>query len=396
MIGREDALQKIAAAAWQLPTQSIPLEHASGRVLAEDVYSDVDLPPFPKSSMDGYACRAEDAFETLRVLEHIPAGSVPTHPITPGTCSKIMTGAPVPEGADCILIVEEVAPLDDHHIRFTGTTPKSNICPQGEDVQTGDVVLRPGLRLSPAHLPVLASVGCTHPTVSAQPRVTVFATGDELVPWATVPPAGKIRNSNSIQLSHLAQCAGAVATDRGIAPDARERMIQQWDEALEEDDVIISTGGVSMGDYDLVPEILQHHGFDIHFDRVAIQPGKPVLFGTRGTQACFGLSGNPVSSYLQFMLFVTPFLLRLQGHTHRPPGLPVILGQDFTRKNGAREGWIPVALNEAHQAVPITFHGSAHIHSFTAADGLIAFPAGTTQLHAGDSVFLRLLHGNDT
>jgi len=396
MISREDALRSIATAAWQLPTISIPLEHAHGRVLADTVFSDVDMPPFPKSSMDGYACRTTDAFNTLRVLEHIPAGRVPSHPITPGTCSKIMTGAPVPEGADCILIVEEVEVLDEKTIRFTGDSPKSNICPQGEDIQTGDAVLQAGLRLDAAHLPVLASVGCTHPTVYAQPRVTVFATGDELVPWDTQPPPGKIRNSNSIQLTHLAQRAGAVATDRGIAPDQRAAMIERWERALECDDVIISTGGVSMGDYDLVPEILQHHGFDIHFDRVAIQPGKPVLFGTRGTKACFGLSGNPVSSYLQFLLFVTPFLLHLQGHDSRAPGLPVTLGQDFTRKNGAREGWIPVALNAKLQAVPITFHGSAHIHAFTAADGLIAFPVGITQLHAGDSVFLRLLNGSNT
>lgn len=396
MISREDALRSIANAAWQLPITSIPLEHAQGRVLADTVYSDVDMPPFPKSSMDGYACRTEDAFDTLRVLEHIPAGRVPTLPITPGTCSKIMTGAPVPAGADCILIVEEVEVLDDETVRFTGEHPRSNICPQGEDIRTGDAVLRAGIRLDSAHLPVLASVGCTQPSVYAQPRVTVFATGDELVPWDTQPPPGKIRNSNSIQLTHLAQRAGAVATDRGIAPDAREPMIKQWEEALEEDDVIVSTGGVSMGDYDLVPEILQHHGFDVHFDRVAIQPGKPVLFGTRGTKACFGLSGNPVSSYLQFLLFVTPFLLRLQGHETRPPGLPVTLGQDFTRKNGAREGWIPVSLNADHQAVPITFHGSAHIHAFTAADGLIAFPTGITQLHAGDSVLLRLLNGCNT
>lgn len=396
MISREDALQRIAAATWQLPTTSIPLEHAHGRVLASTVYSDVDIPPFPKSSMDGYACRTEDAFLPLRVLEHIPAGSVPTRPITPGTCSKIMTGAPVPQGADCILMVEEVVPLDDGHIRFTGDKTKSNICPQGEDIRTGDVVLQPGLCLQAAHLPVLASVGCNAPAVFDQPRVTVFATGDELVSWDTMPPAGKIRNSNSIQLTRLAREAGAVATDRGIVPDHKESMLHQWQQALETDDVIISSGGVSMGDYDLVPDVLQDLGFNIHFDRVAIQPGKPVLFGTRGAKACFGLSGNPVSSFLQFLLFVTPFLRGLQGHDYRPPGLPVVLGQDFSRKNGAREGWIPVALNADHHAVPITFHGSAHIHAITAAQGLIAFPVGTTQLHAGDSVFLRLLGANDT
>ena len=391
MISREEALRRVVDATWRLPIAEVGLDDAHGRILAQDVFSDVDMPPFDKSSMDGYACRAEDAFAPLRVLEHIPAGCVPTKAITPGTCSKIMTGAPVPDGANAILIVEQVESIDESTIRFTGTETKSNICSQGEDVRAGDHVLHAGTRLEASHLPVLASVGCSHPRVSAQPRVAIMATGDELVPPPEAPSPGKIRNSNSAQLSALATNAGCSASNLGIVPDSMEAMTKAWEDALENHDVVLSTGGVSMGDYDLVPDILKHHGFEVHFDRVGIQPGKPVLFGTRGEKACFGLSGNPVSSFLQFTLFAAPFLWHLQGAQPQQRSLPLPLGQDFTRKNAGREGWVPIRIDDKHRVVPVDFHGSAHIHAFTMADGLITFPKGVTTLAAGALTVIHLL-----
>jgi molybdopterin molybdotransferase len=391
LISREEARQRVLDGARHLPTVTVALENALGRVLGEDVCSDVDLPPFRKSSMDGYACRAEDAFHSLRVLEHIPAGQMPTHPITQDTCSKIMTGAPVPDGADCILIVEEVEELEGGSVQFTGKQPKSNICPQGEDINVGDCVLTAGTRLAAAHLPVLASVGAFQPRVSTRPRVAVMATGDELVPPSEKPPPGKIRNSNSVQLCALATGAGGKATDLGIVADDRASMVAAWERALEDHDVVFSTGGVSMGDYDFVPDILKHHGFEILVERVAIQPGKPVLFARRGDKACFGLSGNPASSYLQFILFAAPFLWKLQGHDYHPPKAPLLLGHTFTRKNGGREGWVPVRIDSNKNIQPVDFHGSAHIHAFSAADGLIAFPVGETSLAAGKSATVRFL-----
>lgn len=391
MISYEDALACVQRIAKPLPTEAEPFAQALNRVLAADVFSDVDMPPFDKSAMDGYACRAADAFSPLRVLEHIPAGQVPTLPILPGTCSKVMTGAPVPAGADCVLMVEQVEEQTDGTVRFTGTEPKSNICPTGEDVRRGDQVLTAGTRLRAQHLPVLAAVGAVHPPVYCRPRVGVMATGDELVSPATQPGAGQIRNSNSVQLAALATEAGAQATDLGIVADNEATMRASWARALESNDVVISTGGVSMGDYDLVPDILQHHGFEVHFDRVAIQPGKPVLFGTRGDRACFGLSGNPVSSFLQFLLFVEPYLDGLQGTASRRRVAPFQLGETFTRRNPGRMGWVPVRLDETHCVRRITFHGSAHINAFTAADGLLAFPVGVDTLAAGEVIGVRLL-----
>lgn len=391
MITYEEAASRVQRAVWRLPAETVSLADALGRVLAAEVRSDVDMPPFNKSSMDGYACRAADAFAPLRVLEHIPAGSVPTMPLTPGTCSKIMTGAPVPEGADCVLVVEQVEEAGDGTVRFTGTEVKSNICAAGEDVRIGDVVLRAGTLLRAQHLPVLASAGAARPEVHGRPRVAVLATGDELVPPADTPGPGQIRNSNSVQLAALAGNAGAAATDLGSVGDGTATMLAAWERALEAHDVVLSTGGVSMGDYDLVPDVLAQLGFEIHFDRVAIQPGKPVLFGTRGRQACFGLSGNPVSSFLQCTLFVTPFLRRLQGcDTSRTP-VPLALGAPFTRRNGGRLGWVPVRIDEAGRVQPVEFHGSAHINAFTGADGLIAFPPGVTALHEGEQAPVHLL-----
>jgi len=391
MITREEALRRVLGTAWQLPPVAVALGHAAGRVLAEDVPSDMDMPPFDKSSMDGYACRAVDAFMPLRVLEHVAAGSLPTQNIGPGTCSKIMTGAPVPEGADCILVVEQVESDAGGTIRFTGTEPKSNICRRGEDLRRGDRVLSRGMRLTSAHLPMLASVGCTRPPVAAQPRVAIIATGTELVPPNETPAPGKIRNSNSVQIASLAAAAGARTTDLGIVTDDWDALSKAWEAALARHDVVISTGGVSMGDYDLVPDILKQHGFDIHFEKVAIQPGKPVLFGTRENKACFGLSGNPVSSFLQFSLFAAPFLWQLQGAAHRPRTAPMVLGETFRRKRAGREAFVPVHLDENHYVLPIEFHGSAHIHSLAHADGLIAFPPDETVLEAGGTVTVHFL-----
>lgn len=391
MIPREDALQRVLLHAWTLESTSTPLRTAVGRVLTEKVCSDVDQPPFNKSSMDGYACRRADIHAPLRVLEHVPAGKVPQHPLSPGTCTKVMTGAPVPKGTDCVLMVEHVEELDDGTVRFTRDETKANICPQGEDVRVGDTLLESGTCLRIAHLPVLASAGVTEVPVARQPRVAILATGDELVSPDLTPPPGKIRNTNSAQLVALVEAAGGVATELGSVSDEHASLTAAWESALAEHDVVISTGGVSMGDYDLVPDILAHHGFEVHFDRVAIQPGKPVLFGTRDRQACFGLSGNPVSSYLQFTLFAAPFLWRLQGVIFEPPVIHLALGTDFTRRNGGREGWVPVRLDGGRAVLPIEFHGSAHIHALTHADGWIAFPKDEVSMVAGRVVAVQLL-----
>ena len=392
MIPFDDALATILDSSWTLPTCAMPLDHCLNRVLAEDVRSDMDMPPFDKSAMDGYACRKQDLPGPLELREVIPAGQAPTQVITADTCSKIMTGAPMPEGADCVIMVEHTEAVDDNHIRFTGETTNPNFCKQGEDVETGDIVLTRGTRLTPQHLPILAMVGAHEPSVYRIPKVAIMATGDELVPIDTKPNTAQIRNSNSYQMEAQAHALGCTVTNYGIIPDDEAIHTQTLEKALQDNDIVLSTGGVSMGDFDLVPDLLKAQGLELLVEKIAIQPGKPMVFALGQEKACFGLSGNPMSSFIQFQLFVRPFLLALQGSNPAPRSVTLPLGETFTRKRGLRMGWVPVSIQEGVTVNKVEFHGSAHISALAHADGIIAFPVGTTTLEKGDSIQVHLLH----
>ena len=385
----DEATAIITSRAWRLPTERAPIGESLLRVLAEDVCSDVNMPPFDKASMDGYACRRVDAFAPLRVVEHIAAGVSPTRALGPGECAKIMTGAPMPPGADCVLIVERVEEAEDGLIRYTGTSVQENFCPCGEDVRVGDWVLAAGRRLQPQDLAVLAAVGYARPQVSGQPRVGIFATGDELAPPDTHPAAAQIRNSNSVQLAALVQLAGGVPVHFGIVRDTAQELGAAFEEAARECDVTLSTGGVSMGDFDLVPEVLEQLGFATHLRRVAIQPGKPMVFATRGDRAFFGLSGNPVSSFVQFELLARPFLAALQGADPAPVEVFLPLTERLHRRHADRMAWVPVRF-EGEGVAPVRFHGSAHAHALCHADGLTRYPAGCHELEVGQRVPVRL------
>ena len=391
MIPLDDAVEIVLSTAWRLPSERVALTDAHGRVLSEAVASDVASPPFNKASMDGYACRAEDAFEVLTVVGVVAAGQTPERGIEPGECMKVMTGAPVPEGADAILIVEEVEAREDTTVRFTGKEARSHITARGHDVMPGDVILNAGARIGPSHLASLANAGCVEPLVSRRPRVGVLATGDELVAPETVPGAGKIRNSNSVQLTAQARRAGAEATDLGIVPDDPDALAAAIRSAAESHDVVLTTGGVSMGDYDHVPGVLEGLGVTLRFQRVAIQPGKPVAFGVLDERAYFGLSGNPYSSLVQFELLARPLLDALQGAPASGRTIPIALAEAITRRNAKRRFFRPVTITADGKARAVEYHGSAHIQSLMEADGLVIVPEGVEGIAAGDHADVRLL-----
>jgi molybdopterin molybdotransferase len=391
MIAFEEAYATMMAQSVCWSTETVSLDQALGRVLAEGILSDMDMPPFNKSAMDGYACRREDLGHSLTVIEEVPAGHFPTKPIRPRQCSKIMTGAPVPEGANCVIMVEETEHTTPQAIRFTGQDTEDYICRRGEDLRTGDCMLRAGDRIGPAHVAILASVGCVTPCVSRQARVGVIATGSELVEPEARPLPAQIRNSNSYQICAQITQVGALPRYYGIVDDCVDALRQVIARAKAENDLILLSGGVSMGDFDLVPDALKDNGFEFLFDSVAMQPGRPTIFGHSDTTFCFGLPGNPVSTFVVFEILVKPFLFQLMGHAYCAPLVTAVLDQPIRRRKAVRMSALPVVFTSPKTVCPIDYHGSAHIGAMTQAQGLITLPVGTTELAQGVDVHVRPL-----
>lgn len=391
MIRFEEALRIVLDEARPLPAERVELADALKRILAMDVASDLDMPPFDKSKMDGYACRRADLGQTLHVLETIPAGRQPTQRIGPGQCSKIMTGAPVPEGADCVIIVECTESCGEDAIRFTGEHTQGNICIKGEDIRTGDIVMRRGTRILERHVAVLATVGCARPLVARRAKVGILATGDELVDPHRVPGLSQIRDSNTVQLHAQVLRVGAIPTCYAIARDNEAVLTERIRRAVAENDVVLLSAGVSVGDYDFGPHVLRSLGFELLFDKVAIKPGKPTVFARSPDCYCFGLPGNPVSTFVQFENLVKPFLFKLMGHDYHPFIVPLRLGSTVRQKEADRASWIPVALTSKGVVTPIEYHGSAHLTALCGAVGLICIPFGVHEIVEGTTVDVRQL-----
>lgn len=392
MITQQEAYDIMMGRARPLDSEPVGLDEALNRVLAEDVQSDMDMPPFVKSAMDGYACRREDMAKQLQVVEVLKAGEVPQRSIGPGECAKIMTGGMVPEGADCVVIVEASEEVDENTVRFTTDSTPDNYCPKGEDIQVGDVVLRAGTRLQSQHIAMLASVGCVRPEVARQPRVGIIATGDELVEPEVKPEVSQIRTSNSHQLVAQVHGAHAIPTYYGIARDTEESLDATLKKAIAESDIVLLSGGVSMGDFDLVPGIMKANGLEILFDEIAVQPGKPTTFAVSDNMYCVGLPGNPVAAFTQFEHLVKPLLYRLMGHDYRPLNLRLPMALARTRKRAVRESWFLAKITGDGTVLPCEFHGSAHVNALCEADVLATMPMGVASLDEGELVTVRTLN----
>ena len=389
MISRKQAERIVLDSARQIDVERVGIDEALGRALAQDVASDIDMPPFDKSAMDGYACRRADLKAQLDVIETIPAGKEPTSAIGPGKCAKIMTGAMVPEGADCVIMKEYVEVIDERTVRFVGKDTATNICFLAEDTSVGDVVLRKGESIKPQHIAILASLGCTSPLVYRRPNVGIVATGDELVEPTEKPGASQIRNSNSYQLVAQVRAAGAIPHYYGIAGDNEEAIDSLFKAALAVNDVVLISGGVSVGDYDLVPGVMRRNGVELLFESIAMKPGKPTHFGASASTFCFGLPGNPVSTFVVFELLVRPFLLKMMGHEFIAPNVLMPLNEAIEKRRTKREAWFPVLLTTEGTVKPVEYHGSAHARALPQADGLICLSAGVNRFEAGTIVHVR-------
>jgi molybdopterin molybdotransferase len=389
----ENALNKVVARVRQSnEIIEVPLWESLGRILATDIFSDMDMPPFNKSAVDGYACRKVDIHHNLKVLEVIAAGQFPTQSIEPNTCSKIMTGAPVPVGADCILMVEEVVEVDAETIRFTGSDTKTNIAIRAEDIKKGNIALAKGVRIEPTHIAIMAAVGLTKVSVAQKPIVSILITGNELVEPKNIPVGSQIRNSNGHQLVAQVINSGASPNYVGIIADTKEETHKAIVNALSISNVLVLTGGVSMGDFDYVPDVLKSMGVDIVFKSIAVQPGKPTLFGMMGDKVIFGLPGNPISSLFQFEMLVKPAILKLMGAAAPVASsfkLPLALG--YARKRNERLGLIPAFINANGEVEPIKYHGSAHIFALTNVNALFFAPIGVSEFKKGELVDVRQL-----
>ncbi len=382
-----------------LPPEPMALTSAAlGHVLAVDVVSDLDMPPYNKSMMDGYAVRCADlptGKGTLQVIEEITAGQIPRRTLEAGQASRIMTGAPIPPGCDAVIIVERTRTVEDGRVDIEDRPPKpgQNILPRGIEMQRGDTILPAGTILRPQEFGVLSTVGRTVVSIHPSPRVAILSTGDELVEPSEKPEGGQIRNSNGAMLVALVTHAGGTPRYLGIARDDRASLRPMVCDGLKSH-VLLLSGGVSAGKLDLVPSVLREAGVVGHFHKVEMKPGKPVFFGTCSRPGggeptlVFGLPGNPVSVLVCFELFVRPALRRLRGHVDSGPHfVSAVLGEDFAYRTD-RPTYHPAHLELSAtgwrvRAVP--WIGSADLRALTQANALVLFPSGDHHHRAGQT-----------
>ncbi len=389
MISFGQAFDIVMSTSFRTGTETISYTDALDRILAGDIASDMDLPPFNKSSVDGFACRKTDIGNDLEILETIPAGNWPSKRVGSNQCSRIMTGAPVPVGADCVIMVEETEMLPSGLIRFGSSFKKENIANKGEDVRKGELVLRAGKKIRPQDIAVMASVGQISVTVSKMPRIAVISSGSELVEPNIIPGLSQIRNSNASQLMSQIMRAGASGNYYGIAADDEAQTFSIVERAISENDMVLLTGGVSMGDFDFVPSVLERAGVKILFTRIAVQPGKPTTFGLHSRSVVFGLPGNPVSSFTQFEVLIRPLLSKMMGYEWRPLSVNMPMNVKFMRRFADRMAFIPVKITDDCCVSPVEYHGSAHILALAEADGIISIPVGKKIFEKGEVVSVR-------
>jgi molybdopterin molybdotransferase len=387
MITLEEAQEILSAIPVKPIEEKESIQQALNRILAQDVESMIDMPPFDKSAMDGYAVNSEDNSMRFQVMEIISAGIIPANKIKKGQCAKIMTGGVVPQGANQV-VKREVTVEEDGFMRIVDEDPNRNICLRGEDVKAGDVVLKKGVRIRAQEIGVLASMGLSVLNVYRRPVVCILSTGSELVEPGNHLAMGQIYNSNSYSLAAQVSKVGAVANPSGIVPDSITDIKATLENVLKSSDLVMLSGGVSMGDFDYVPGILNDLGFTLHFEKVSIKPGKPTVFATRKQDVVFGIPGNPVSTFVVFEIFIKPLLYRMMGHDYKPVLIPVVLKSDIRRKRAARTSFVPVHW-AGGQVEPLPYHGSAHFHALSKANGLICIPKGVTEILGGSRIDVR-------
>jgi len=392
MITVDNALRIVLENVDFLESETVAIDDANGRVLAQEIRADIDLPPFDRARMDGYALKARDAAVApakLRVIGEIAAGAQFEREVGSGEAVKIFTGAPLPNGTDSVQKVEVTRANGQTVEILESVKPGQFVTPRASEVVAGQMVAPLGNEIGPAELAVLASFGYDTVRVGKRPRVAVLSTGSELVPVTVKPTAAQIRNSNSYTLAAYAQRAGAKVDLFDTVQDTEEATRNALLEASNDRDLVITSGGVSMGDYDLVKAALKEIGAEIFFDKVIIRPGKPIVFAKRGTTFFFGLPGNPVSTSVTFNVFVRPAIRRMQGESSPLTGTVQAVLSTSIKDSSSRRSYLPgrLFIEEGRAIVDsLKWGGSSDLVAFMKANALIIVSEEVHEIAAGEHI----------
>lgn len=369
----------------RVDVETLPVHEAQGRVLVADQSSRLDLPPFDKSAVDGYAVLDGDMHGEYKLTATVAAGQPGGAELQPETTVKVMTGAPVPAGADKVVMVEHAEEADGR-VRIIKESAAHNICRCAEDMAQGQIVLKAGRRLGALEIANLIGSGVTEVPVARRVRLAIISTGDEIVDDPAELKLGCIMNTNGPLLAGLANEYHLEVVSQAHIGDNREETKQVLTEALNAADIVVLSGGVSAGDFDFVPGVVSELGLTAHFERLAVKPGKPTLFATGNGNVLFGLPGNPVAVFLMFHLFVLRAVLHLSGVRLRLRDLNLPLAADFRRRSHGRASYEPCRITAEAEIVPVEYHGSAHLAGLLEADGCFVVPAGVETIGAGEHV----------
>ena len=402
MISYERAIEIVLKNAKKLGTETVEITSASERILREDIYSDIDNPPFNNSEMDGYAVKAQDTEKAselapakMIISDTIPAGKISTHKLKNGEAVSIMTGAQIPQGADAVVKVEDTKKTSENKVEIYKKVSEGNhIRYKGEDLKKGELILKSGIRITPPVIALLAVAGKKYIKVSQKPKIGILTTGDEIVEPEIIPSRGKIRNSSAYYLYSQSLKEGGTPVYYGIIKDNYSEIKEKISEILNHIDILITTGGVSVGKYDYVVEIFEELNVDIKFRKVAVKPGKPTVFGTKDSKIIFGLPGNPVSTMITFAMFVSPCIAEMMGVENFKRTIIPCISDEYVKVEKGRKNFVRVRIvirdNQIY-AKSTGAQGSAILKSIVQAEGIMLLSENKNEVKKGEKILIELI-----